>query len=95
MSPTAKIPQTTFSYDGARLNVYYVNKGEGLPKHDHVYDHATLCTAGSCIVRKEDKELIINKMSKPLNLRHSEWHEIEALEDNTVFINVFAEDKSG
>jgi hypothetical protein len=27
----------------------------------------------------------------PLNLLAGEWHEIEALEDGTVFVNVFAE----
>jgi hypothetical protein len=27
------------------------------------------------------------------NLIANEWHEIEALEDNTVFVNVFAEGK--
>ena len=26
-----------------------------------------------------------------INLTANEWHEIEALEDNTVFINVFAD----
>jgi hypothetical protein len=75
------------------LNVYYANKGEGLPRHEHIYAHATLCTAGSCVVRKENKELIMTKMTQPVNLKAAEWHEIEALEDNTVFINVFAENK--
>jgi hypothetical protein len=32
-------------------------------------------------------------MTVPANLKASEWHEIEALEDGTVFINVFAESK--
>ncbi len=86
--------RTSFLYDGTRLNVYYADKGEGLPKHEHMYSHGTVCTAGSCVVRKEGKELILTKMSEPLNLVHSEWHEIEALEDNTVFINVFAEGKN-
>jgi hypothetical protein len=36
----------------------------------------------------------MNKNSQPLNLPAGEWHEIEALEDNTVFVNVFAEGKS-
>ena len=94
MSVNSIIPHTFLPYDGAVLNIYYANKGEGLPKHDHSYSHATVCTAGSCIVRKEGKELTITKHSEPLNLIHSEWHEIEALEDNTVFINVFAEGKN-
>jgi hypothetical protein len=52
-----------------------------------------MCHSGSCIVRKDNKEVIINKESKPLNLKQNEWHEIEALEDNTVFVNIFAEGK--
>lgn len=94
MSVTALMPHTMFTYDGTVLNIFYANKGEGLPRHEHGYSHGTVCTAGSCIVRKEGKELILTKMSEPLNLIHSEWHEIEALEDNTVFINVFADGKN-
>ena len=35
----------------------------------------------------------MTKDTKPVNLVAREWHEIEALEDNTVFVNVFAEGK--
>ena len=84
---------TTFIYDGARLNVYHVNKGEGLTKHTHNYSHATICHNGSCVIRMEDKEITINKESGAFNLPQGKWHEIEALEDNTVFCNVFAEGK--
>ena len=51
-------PAHTFTYDGARINVYHANKGEGLPKHEHVYSHVTFCTSGSVIIRKENKELL-------------------------------------
>lgn len=83
----------SFTYDGAVINVYHANKGEGLPRHEHSYAHATFCTSGSCIVRKEGKEVIFTKSTQPANLKANEWHEIEALEDNTVFVNVFAEGK--
>lgn len=83
----------SFLYDGARLIVYHANKGEGLPRHEHSYAHATMCNAGSIIVRKENKELIMTKDTQPVNLVAGEWHEIEALEDGTVFVNVFAEGK--
>lgn len=86
-------PRHSFTYDGAQLNVYHVNKGEGLPKHEHAYSHATMCNAGSCAVRVEGKELIMTKDTQPVNLSAGKWHEIEALEDNTVFVNVFAEGK--
>ena len=86
-------PKHQFTYDGAQLNVYHANKGEGLPKHEHIYSHATMCNAGSCLVSLEGRSQIINKNSKPLNLLENEWHEIEALENETVFVNIFAEGK--
>ena len=49
--------------------------------------------AGSCKVSLEGRNYILNKDSTPLNLPANEWHEIEALEDGTVFVNVFAEGK--
>jgi quercetin dioxygenase-like cupin family protein len=90
---TQVTPAHSFTYDGAQINIYHANKGEGLPKHEHTFSHATYCSAGSCLVRKENKQVVIDKMSQPANLLANEWHEIEALEDNTVFMNVFAEGK--
>jgi quercetin dioxygenase-like cupin family protein len=87
------VPKHTVNYDGVMLHVYHANKGEGLPKHDHSYAHLTMCSSGSCVIRKEGKEVVINKDSTPANLVAAEWHEIEALEDGTVFVNVFAEGK--
>jgi len=86
-------PKHTFTYDGVTLNVYHANKGQGLPKHEHLHSHATVCHSGSCAVRVENKELIMTKYTKPVNLLGGKWHEIEALEDATVFVNVFAEGK--
>jgi quercetin dioxygenase-like cupin family protein len=86
-------PTHSFTYDGAQLNVYHASKGEGLPQHSHAYAHATMCNAGSCIVRLEGRSHTINKNSLPLILPAGEWHEIEALENETVFVNVFAESK--
>jgi len=86
-------PRHLFIYDGAQINVYHANKGEGLPRHFHDYAHATMCNAGSCWVRKEGKEVLMTKETQPINLVANEWHEIEAIEDGTVFVNVFAEGK--
>jgi quercetin dioxygenase-like cupin family protein len=86
-------PKHTFTYDGAILNIYHANTGEGLARHEHPYAHATFCTSGKCVVRKENKQLIMDKTTTPVNLLENEWHEIEALEDETVFVNVFAEYK--
>ena len=84
-------PAHSFNYSGTTLAVFHADKGEGLIKHQHEYNHASLCTIGSVIIRKEGKELIMDKNSQPVDLPANEWHEIEALEDNTVFINIFAE----
>lgn len=76
--------------DGTTLNVYHVNKGEGLPKHEHVYSHLTMCHAGSIKVSNVNRSLIMTKDTQPVNLIANQWHEIEVLEDDTVFVNVFA-----
>jgi len=86
-------PVQNFAYDGVAVKVYQANKGEGLPKHEHLYSHAVTCLSGSCIVRKENAERVLVIGSAPLNLVANEWHEIEALEDGTVFVNIFAEGK--
>lgn len=86
-------PRFTVTQDGTTIHIYHANKGEGLPRHEHVYAHLTMCHAGSIAVRKEGKEVVRTKDSQPLNLLQNEWHEIEALEDGTVFVNVFAEGK--
>lgn len=86
-------PVHSVTYDGAVINIYHANAGEGLPRHEHAYAHLTMCHAGSCIIRKENRKVIVTKDTQPINLRAAEWHEIEALEDGTVFVNVFAEGK--
>lgn len=93
MSFVRVAPKHSFPYEGAQLNIYHANRGEGLPKHNHEYAHATFCVSGSCYVRNERGEHLIDKYSQPINLVANEWHEIEAAEDGTVFINVFAEGK--
>jgi quercetin dioxygenase-like cupin family protein len=79
--------------DGTTLNVYHASKGDGLPRHEHVFSHLTMCHAGSIKVSNERRSLVMTKNTQPVNLVANEWHEIEALEDGTVFVNVFAEGK--
>ena len=86
-------PTHQLTYDGATLAIFHANTGEGLPQHSHTYAHATCCHAGSIIVRKEGRSLTMTKDTQPVNLTAGEWHEIEALEDGTVFVNVFSEGK--
>ena len=88
-------PTHSFTYDGTRVNVFHANTGEGLPMHGHEYSHATMCNSGSCLVTLDNgKTKIIDKNSTPVNLLAGISHQIEALEDGTVFVNVFAEGKN-
>lgn len=84
-------PRFVVTQNGTTLNVYHANVGDGLPRHSHSYSHLTMCHAGSIVVRKEGRQLVMTKDTQPVNLVDSEWHEIESLEDGTVFVNVFAE----
>jgi hypothetical protein len=52
-----------------------------------------MCHAGSIRVKNDRTEIIMTKDSQPVNLVAIDFHEIEALEDGTVFVNVFAEGK--
>lgn len=95
MNPMLPIPQVKHQvmYDGTNILVYHANKGQGLPKHEHLYAHLTICHAGSIKVSKKGRVLVMTKDTQPVNLVANEWHEIEALEDGTIFVNVFSEGK--
>ena len=90
---TSIFPKHDFTYAGTTIRIYHANKGEGIPMHSHAYSHATTCMNGSCKYTQEGVELIATKDTQPVNLLAGKWHEIEALEDGTVFVNVFAEGK--
>lgn len=85
-------PVYQFDYHTSSKSIYHGNKGEGLPEHTHTFDHANYCSSGSCIVRvfkpEGIKEVILTKLSQPIDLKANIPHEIEVLEDNTVFINI-------
>lgn len=86
-------PRYVVTYDAAVVQIYHADRGQGIPKHEHVYSHLTMCHAGSCAIRKQGIEKIITKNDQPVNLLADGWHEIEALKDGTVFVNVFAQGK--
>ncbi len=90
---TTIIPAHTFTYASAQVNVYHADKGEGLARHSHLFSHATVCHSGKALVELEGRSYTMDKNSQPLNLPANEWHSIEALEDGTVFVNIFEEGK--
>jgi len=82
-------PYHNFEYAGAQFNVYHANIGEGLPQHQHPFNHATVCQVGSCVVRVKGKEIEMNADTQPIDLPADVPHELEALENGTVFVNIF------
>jgi hypothetical protein len=87
-------PVHSVTYDGVILSVYHANKEHGIPRHEHAYSHLVVCHAGSCLITKENKSLTMTKNTQPVNLVAAEWHEIESLEDGTVFVTMFSENQN-
>ena len=85
---TGVAPRQEFVYLGTRLVVYEARKGEGLPEHSHTFAHVASCQVGSCVVRVNKKEFVLTTASRPVVLPALIPHEIEALEDGTVFTNI-------
>lgn len=81
-------PRHNFTFLSSVHNVYHANVGEGIPKHEHNYAHVTAVHSGRLVARKEGKEIILTKDDNPILLVANEWHELEALEDGTVFENI-------
>lgn len=78
-----------FVYNNTNNAVYRADVGEGLAKHSHTFAHTTVCIQGVLLVRKEGKQVELRPEESPLLLVADEWHEFEALEPNTIFINQF------
>jgi hypothetical protein len=55
-----------------------------------VYSHLVFCHAGKILITKENVRREMDKNSQPVNLLAGHWHEIEALEAGTVFVNIFS-----
>ena len=80
---------TRFVYNHTVNAIYKGGVGEGLPQHQHTFAHTTVCIQGRIVVRKEGKQVERTPEDSPLLLPGNEWHEIEALEPNTIFINQY------
>ena len=88
-----KSPLYSFEYKGLEISFWKVNAGEGLSKHEHTYEHSVACVLGKLLVTKEEKNKIMDDKTKPIILPANEWHEFEAIEDNTIFINIYPLEK--
>lgn len=88
------LPRFAFIVDGCTINTFHIEKaGEGHPKHEHDYDHVTQVHVGRLLVTMAHTTFEMTKDTKPIRFPANEWHELEALEDGTIFCNVFAAGK--
>jgi quercetin dioxygenase-like cupin family protein len=85
----ALTPVLSFNYLSSRTQVYKGDPGQGLPIHQHEFAHLTVCIQGSIKVLKQKGSKILTVNDNPLLLTANEWHEIEIVEPNTIFSNIF------
>lgn len=82
--------QQAFTALGQSFVRYVCARGEGLPRHQHDVDHLTIVAAGRILARTDDRTVERGPTDPPILFRAHRAHEIEALEDDTVVLNVFA-----
>lgn len=83
-------PQHEMNINNVLFQTFHVNTGEGINSHTHDYSHVTICHAGKIRITKSHVQVEMDKNTPAVMLKGEEWHQIEAIEDNTVFVNVFA-----
>jgi quercetin dioxygenase-like cupin family protein len=79
-----------FVVNGVQVSVMHAQAGEGIPMHEHPISHMTMCHAGRLAVRKEGVYVELTKDSVPVMLSANGRHELEAIEDGTIFVNMTA-----
>jgi len=83
---------TIHSYGGVTATVYVMQKGEKIPRHQHSFAHTTSVAAGSTEVSVWwPTDVGVHQMmvgDSPFELPGSLDHEIRALEDGTVVVNL-------
>lgn len=81
--------QQAFAALGQTFVRYACARGEGLPRHQHDVDHLTIVAAGRIVARTDERTLERGPGDPPILFRAHRAHELEALEDGTVILNVF------
>jgi quercetin dioxygenase-like cupin family protein len=79
------------SYGGVTATVYVMNKGEKIPRHQHSFAHTTAVAAGKSEVEIYDSlstRFTMETGDNPWELPANIDHEIRALEDGTVVVNM-------
>ena len=89
-------PSIDFVLVGTRVQAFLADRGQGLPSHIHSRSHALFVVSGSIVIRILDERCNLtthyrDAWDQPVELPEDRWHEIEASEDNTIFMTVHDE----
>jgi quercetin dioxygenase-like cupin family protein len=68
---------------------YVFSVGEGLPIHVHDVDHLTIVSSGRIRASSGSRTIERSPFDAPILFKANNHHEIVALEDDTVILNVF------
>jgi len=84
-----------YVYTFGNVNVfnYFVDKGYGLPGHDHEVEHTVDVLKGSALVTIGEEKIKLDADSDAKVLPANVWHEVVALEDGTIFNSLFLKDE--
>lgn len=74
-------------YDNIEVNIYCAQQGEGIPLHTHTFSHGTVCQSGLCKITYNNESFVISN-NRVYDMQANVPHEIEALEDNTIIVNI-------
>jgi len=78
-----------FSFNGNTFVVYRADLGEGLPLHDHTFNHITIVLEGEIEVSDGAAvSVVLNARNGPIEYRAGRKHAITAKQDGTRFMNV-------
>jgi quercetin dioxygenase-like cupin family protein len=82
-----------FDYGNVTTSIFHVDAGAGHATHSHPFDHAVFVSRGSLRIKKEGYDKVHTPDDEPVNLRAKEPHSLEAMEDGTIFVNMFEKGK--
>lgn len=88
-----------FRFEDVFATIYQYNKGDVLVWHKHSTEHSHGVFSGKTLIEIEGKDNTEVFISENINLPANIPHQITALEDNTIFVNIIklveGEDLSG
>lgn len=76
-------------FAGVVATVYFLDRGEGIPRHKHPFEHTTACSRGRSRVQIEGMKPfeMVPGMSDYV-LPAERYHEVQAIEDGTVVVHM-------